>query len=80
VNIDPLYVNPHIARKREPTAYENQLADAMEQAFAAGAWELDALVAHLNAAGVHDAQQQAWTAQSFQAELKVMSQDGDSKP
>ncbi len=73
MKIDPLYVNPHIARKREPTAYENQLADAMEQAFAAGAWELDALVAYLNAAGVHDSQKQAWTAESFQAELQRLA-------
>ena len=75
MKIDPLYVNPHIARKREPTAYENQLADAMEQAFAAGAWELDALVAHLNAAGVHDSQQVAWNAQSFQAELARLAKE-----
>ncbi len=73
MKIDPLYINPHQARTREPTAYENQLADAMEQAFAAGAWELDALVAHLNAAGIRDSQQQAWTAESFQNALKVLS-------
>ncbi len=75
MKIDPLYVNPHLARKREPTPYENQLADAMEQAFAAGAWELDALVAHLNTTGIHDSRKQPWTAESFQAELKALSQD-----
>jgi hypothetical protein len=73
MKIDPLALNPHQARTREPSAYENQLGDAMEKAFADGAWELDALVAHLNSAGVRDLQQQAWTADSFSAEIKRLS-------
>jgi len=73
MKIDPLVLNPHQARTREPSAYENQLGDAMEKAFAAGAWELDALVAHINSAGVRDMQQRAWSAESFSAELKRLS-------
>ena len=34
---------------RAPTDYENQLGDAIEAAFADGAWELQALIARLNA-------------------------------
>ena len=75
MKIDTLYVHPHQARKRESSQYEILLGDAMERAFAAGAWELDALVAHLNAAGVHDSQQVAWNAQSFQAELARLAKE-----
>lgn len=68
------YLNPHQARLRPATAYENQLGDAMERAFAAGRWELDALVAQLNHNGPAAPDGQPWTAQSFQAEMAVLGQ------
>ncbi len=66
------YLNPHQARQRPATPYENQLGDAMERAFAAGHWELDALVAQLNQLGCPAPDGTPWTAQSFQAEMAVL--------
>jgi hypothetical protein len=66
------YLNPHQARQRPSTAYEDQLGNAMERAFAAGHWELDALVAQLNQSGCLAPDGTPWTAQSFQAEMAVL--------
>jgi hypothetical protein len=75
MKIDSLYVNPHQARKREPSQYEVLLADAMERAFGQGNWELDPLVAYLNQSGPLAPNGQTWTAQSFSAELKRLALD-----
>ena len=50
--------------------YENRLADALEAAFAAGHHEIDALITALNRAGVQTPDGAAWTATSFQSEIK----------
>jgi hypothetical protein len=50
-----------------PTAWENALADALQNAFEADALTLDAVVASLNAQGVRAADGQVWTAQSLEA-------------
>jgi hypothetical protein len=68
------YLNPHQARQRPATAYEDQLGDAMERAFAAGHWELDALVAQLNQSGPATPDGQPWTAASFQAQMAELGQ------
>jgi hypothetical protein len=68
------YLNPDQARQRPATPYEDQLGDAMERAFAAGHWELDALVAQLNQSGPSAPDGQPWTAESFQAEMAVLGQ------
>jgi hypothetical protein len=68
------YLNPHQTRQRPATPYENQLGDALERAFAAGHWELDALVAQLNQSGPTAPSGQPWTAESFQAEMAVLGQ------
>jgi hypothetical protein len=73
MKIDPLFVSPHQARKKEPSAYELQLGDAIEQAFGQGLWELDQLVDHLNKQAVYAPDGQAWTAQRFQAEIKQLA-------
>ncbi|MFM7331751.1 MAG: recombinase-like helix-turn-helix domain-containing protein [Brachymonas sp.] len=73
MKIDPLVLQPHQARTREPSAYENQLGDAMEQAFASGAWELEDLVSQLNQTGPTAPNGQSWTAESFSAEIKRLS-------
>ena len=67
--IPPLYHEPNQIQDRAPTDYENLLADAIEAAFAAGVWELDALVARLNAEGVRMADGTPWTVESFEAEI-----------
>lgn len=61
-----LYMRPHQARTGVPTAYENELADALEAAFAAGAWELEELVSRLNEYGLRTPEGQAWTLESFE--------------
>jgi hypothetical protein len=68
------YLNPHQARQRAATLYEDQLGDAMERAFAAGHWELDALVAQLNQSGCAALDGQPWTAASFQAQMAELGQ------
>ena len=67
--LPPLYHEPKQAQGRAPTDYENLLADAIESAFAAGVWELEPLLARLNAEGVKRADGTAWTAESFEAEI-----------
>jgi hypothetical protein len=64
--IRPLYNETHQSRKAEPTAYENQLGDAIERAFASGLHDLHDLVTHLNRSGPAAPNGQAWTPDSFQ--------------
>lgn len=64
------HLNPRQAQQRPPTAYENLLADALEAAFAAGAWDLPAVAERLNADGVRTPDGQAWTASGLETELK----------
>ncbi len=73
MKIDALYVNPHQARKREPSQYEILLGDAIERAFGQGHWELEPLVAYLNQSGPLAPNGLMWNAESFSAELKRLS-------
>lgn len=54
-------------RTHEETAFERRLADTMERAFVDGVTELDALVEYLNADGVRDEENRAWTVDTFRA-------------
>ena len=54
-------------RTHEQTAFERKLSLAMENAFADGVDELDALVERLNQDGVRDEQNKEWTVESFRA-------------
>jgi hypothetical protein len=63
------YLEPHQARARKSTGYEDLLGDTIERGFAAGLHELDALVAYLNTAGPPGPDGQAWTPASFEVEL-----------
>ncbi len=63
------YLEPHQARTRKPTAFEDLLGDSIERAFAAGHHELDALISYLNNAGPLGPDGQAWTSENFQAEM-----------
>ncbi|HUH88818.1 MAG TPA: recombinase-like helix-turn-helix domain-containing protein [Pusillimonas sp.] len=71
-----LYLQPHQARKHEPTAYENLLGDSLERAFTADIVELEGLVAYLNNHGPQpqDASD-TWTAEMLAAELKRLGAD-----
>lgn len=62
------YLEPHQARQRPPTTYEDLLGDAIERAFADGAYTLPELVAHLNQHGAPASENgQPWTEVTFQA-------------
>jgi hypothetical protein len=69
---DARYFEPHQARTRPPTSFEDLLGDAIERAFGAGHWDLAALVAHLNQSGPLGPNGQPWTAESFQATIKTL--------
>ncbi len=60
-------LEPNQARLRPPTLFEDLLGDAIERAFAAGAYTLPELVAHLNESGSSSANGEAWTEHNFQA-------------
>jgi len=61
------YLEPHQARTRQPTPYEDLLGDSIERGFAAGVSDLRAMVEHLNATGPSCENGQPWTEQSFAA-------------
>jgi len=61
------YLEPHQARQRPPTTFEDLLGDAIERAFADGAHSLPDLVSRLNRTGPSSENGEAWTEQSFQA-------------
>ena len=66
------YLQPHQARTRTPTTFEDLLGDAIERAFGAGHWELDALLAYLNQSGPLAPGSQPWTAESFQSTIRTL--------
>ncbi len=57
-------------RARVPTAYEEQLADALTAIFADETYDLAAIVEALNSAGVPDPDGAPWTAESFPPAMK----------
>lgn len=61
------YLEPHQARQRPPTTFEDLLGDAIERAFGDGAHSLPELVACLNRTGPSNDNGEAWTEQSVQA-------------
>ena len=65
-----VYLNPHQARRRPPTQYEDLLGDAIERAFAAGVHDLAGLVAHLNRTGPGcPSNDGVWTETLYQEEI-----------
>ena len=57
-------------RLAPPTDYENALADALEQVFAAGAETLAEVLEKLHALGSRGPDGAAWTAASFEKEMQ----------
>ncbi|WP_017524802.1 recombinase-like helix-turn-helix domain-containing protein [Pusillimonas noertemannii] len=71
-----LYLQPHQARKRQPTAYEDLLGDSLERAFSSDIVELDGLVAYLNDHGPQPQDTSTmWTAELLTAELQRLGND-----
>jgi hypothetical protein len=64
------YLNPHQTREREPTDYENLLADGIEKAFAANLHDLPAICARLNEDCVPAPDGAMWTPELFEREMK----------
>ena len=64
------YLVVHQTRDREPTDYENLLADGIEQAYARGIHELAGLVQSLNEACVPSPGGKPWTEDLFVSEMK----------
>lgn len=60
------------SRVVEPTAYELKLAGAIEEVFGAGRHDLPGLVAGLNEIGIAGPGGEAWTEESFAAEMKQL--------
>ena len=66
------YLVEHQSRATNPTPYQVKLAGAIEEVFAGGAYELDALVAGLNDLGIPSPSGQPWTPESFTTEMQGM--------
>ena len=73
--ISERFLDPHQARPREPTSYEDLLGDSIERAFGAGHWELDALIGYLNKAGPLGPNGQPWTTQSYQSVIQTLGEN-----
>jgi hypothetical protein len=68
------YLNPHQARQRATTPYEDLLGDSIERAFASGVTQLDALVNYLNQSGPLGPNGQSWTPALFETEIASLGQ------
>jgi hypothetical protein len=66
------YLDPHQTRSQEPTAWQQELANALESIFAKGAYELDQLIAGLNASRVRAPDGAMWTEQNFTAVMREL--------
>jgi hypothetical protein len=67
------YLDPEQAKYRENSDSEDQFAAALEQAFAAGHWELDQLVKELNRTGAAAADASPWTETSLRAHFAALA-------
>ena len=68
------YLEPHQARQRPPTSFEDLLGDAIERAYAQGIQDLPGLVACLNDTGPSAENGQDWTEASFTALVARLGQ------
>lgn len=59
------YLEPHQARQRPATPFEDLLGDAIERAYAAGIHDLAGLVNYLNDTGPSAENGQPWTESSY---------------
>ena len=57
-------------RAEPPSPFEDRIADALEKIFAKGIDELAGVVRELNQAAIRDRDGNAWTEESFQAEME----------
>lgn len=67
------YVQPLQARRGEPSAWEMELAGAIESIFATGAHSLEALIAGLNASRLRPPAGGPWTAENYTALMRKLA-------
>ena len=67
------FLNPHQARQRTPTTYEDLLGDAIERAFAAGIQDLPGLVEALNASGLASPTGAPWTDANYREAMAALA-------
>jgi hypothetical protein len=67
------YLEPHQARQRHPTVYEDLLGDAIERAYAAGVHDLAGLVEHLNRSGPSSPSGKTWTEAVYREEIAALA-------
>jgi hypothetical protein len=65
-------LEPHQARTRAPTTYEDLLGDAIERAFAAGIHDLPGLVEALNGSGLTSPSGKLWTEAIYREEIAAL--------
>jgi len=63
------YLQPHQARQRPATTYEDLLGDAIERAFGDGVHDLAGLVERLNDTGLATPGGQRWTEDLYTQEM-----------
>jgi len=66
------YLEPHQARQRAATTYEDLLGDEIERAFATGIHDLPGLVAKLNDSGLATPGGQPWTEDLYRKEMAAL--------
>ena len=66
------YLNPVQNRTDEPTAWQQELANAIESVFSKGARELDEVVAGLNGTRVRPPNGADWTPENFTALMREL--------
>ncbi|MBO9649146.1 MAG: hypothetical protein J7605_11580 [Variovorax sp.] len=65
-------LEPHQARTRTPTTYEDLLGDAIERAYASGVHDLAGLVEALNRDGITSPSGQLWTEAIYREEIAAL--------
>jgi hypothetical protein len=68
------YLDPHQAKRRPSTPYEDLLGDSIERAFASGVSELEPLVDYLNKSGPMAPNGQAWTVELYISQMKDLGE------
>jgi hypothetical protein len=66
------YLNPVQTRTDEPTAWQQELANAVEGVFMKGAREIDEVVAGLNGTRVRPPNGADWTPENFTALMREL--------
>ncbi|MDR1969478.1 MAG: hypothetical protein LBQ32_12455 [Burkholderiaceae bacterium] len=67
------YLEPHQARRRPPTVYEDLLGDAIERAYAAGVHDRAGLVEHLTRRGPASPSGKTWTEAIYREEIAALA-------